>query len=260
MEPMPGQKTLSQKDIEQMLDRMRDMARTGSRDAARQTLDQLRQMLDNLRAGRPSIATREQMEQARRASDALQAITKEQQELLDQTYRAQQEGTQKGQPDEAGSGKQQALRHKLGDAMQMLGDLGADIPDALGEAEQSMRDAEGALGKGDLPGAVQAQTHALDKLREGSQQANQSLAAKMGGGQLARMPGQPQGRSDPLGRELEQDGDENGTNENGTTKIPAEADLQKSREVLDELRRRSGDGHRSRAERDYLERLLKQMF
>ena len=216
-------------------------------------------MLDNLRAGRPSTATREQMEQARQASDALRAIARDQQELLDQTFRSEQEGDEKDQPDAAGAGKQHALRHRLGDAMQMLGDLGADIPDALGEAEQAMREAEGTLGKGDLSGAVQAQTRALDKLREGSQQANQALAGKLGGGQLVRMPGQADGR-DPLGRQLEQEGDDNGSGDNGTTKVPTEADLQKSREVLDELRRRSGDGHRPRAERDYLERLLNQMF
>jgi hypothetical protein len=45
-----------------------------------------------------------------------------------------------------------------------------------------------------------------------------------------------------------------------TVKIPKQADLQKAREVLDELRRRAGQVERPSPERDYLQRLLKQFF
>ena len=40
-------------------------------------------------------------------------------------------------------------------------------------------------------------------------------------------------------------------------KIPDEADLQKARQILDELRRRSGESRRPAIERDYIERLLR---
>jgi hypothetical protein len=40
-------------------------------------------------------------------------------------------------------------------------------------------------------------------------------------------------------------------------KIPDQADVQKSREILDELRRRSGERTRPEIERDYIDRLLK---
>lgn len=253
----PDQKVMTQQDINRMLDQMRDLSRTGSRDAARQTLDQLRQMLDGLRAGRPMQANREQMEQAQKLSDALQGITKDQQDLLDQTFRRAQEGTEKGQANQSTAEQQEALRRRLGDAMQQLGDMGADIPDALGEAEQAMRDAKQGLDEGNLDGAVEAQTRALEKLREGAQQANRNMAQQMGQGS-GLVKGQPrQGQGDPLGRDM----DRNGTNpDDSTVKIPSESDLQKAREVLDELRRRSGDPHRPTAERDYLDRLLKQLY
>jgi uncharacterized protein (TIGR02302 family) len=260
-EPMPGQKLLSEQDLEKMLDQMADMARTGSRDAARQALQQLQQMLDNLRSGRPSTASREQMEQSRKLSEAMQNLLRDQQQLLDQTFRANQDPAKRGQPDQGGADQQDALRHRLGDVMQQLGDLGADIPDAMGEAEQAMRDANGALGEGDLDGAIQAQTRALEKLRQGQQQANQAMAQALGAGAgVVRVPGQPgaNGQTDPLGRPI----DRNGSNGNDSeqTKIPTEADLQKARDVLDELRRREGQAHRPRDEHEYIDRLLKQLF
>lgn len=255
---LPDQKTMTQEDINRMLDQMRDLSRTGSRDAARQTLDQLRQMLDSLRAGRPMTASRQQMDQAKKLSDALQAITKDQQDLLDQTYRRAQEGTTKGAADRESAQRQEALRKRLDDAMQSLGDMGADIPDALGEAEQQMRAATQGLGQGDLEGAVDAQTQALEKLREGSQQANRSMAQKLGTG-MGMVQGQPQqGDGDPLGRQI--DRNNGGNPDDETVKIPSQSDLQKAREVLDELRRRSGDPHRPTAEREYLDRLLKELY
>lgn len=254
-EALPDQQTISQEDLNRMLDQMREMSRTGSRDAARQTLDQLRQMLDALRAGRPAMASREQMEQSRRLSDALQSIARDQQQLLDETYRQAQDGAKRGQPDAGAAERQEALRRRLGDAMQSLGDLGADIPDALGEAEQAMREANKALGQGDQDGAVAAQTEALDKLRQGSQAANRMLAQRMGGSGLVREPGQAQG--DPLGRPLYNG---QGQADDDTVKIPTQADIQKAREVLDELRRREGDAHRPAAERDYLDRLLRELY
>ncbi len=57
---------------------------------------------------------------------------------------------------------------------------------------------------------------------------------------------------DPLGR-----GDNgSGMIDTGDVKIPEKADLQRAREILDELRRRAGELLRPRSERDYIDRLL----
>ena len=46
--------------------------------------------------------------------------------------------------------------------------------------------------------------------------------------------------------------------DDGGTRIPDKPEIQRSRQILDELRRRAGEWSRPDAERDYLHRLLKQ--
>ena len=58
---------------------------------------------------------------------------------------------------------------------------------------------------------------------------------------------------DPAGRPLNGLGGLDGRD----VKIPEEADLQRSREILDELLRRAGERFRPNIERDYIDRLLK---
>ncbi len=83
---------------------------------------------------------------------------------------------------------------------------------------------------------------------------------QMGQGQGDPESGDPSGMRprrnadrDPLGRERSS----GGTTDNGDVVIPGQADIQKSREILDELRRRSGERARPEIERDYIDRLLK---
>jgi hypothetical protein len=132
---------------------------------------------------------------------------------------------------------------------------GREAGEALGRAEQAMRDTEGALGEGDADNAVEGQGRALRNLRSGAQ----SLAESMGGGS-GDEPGEPGGpqaeaaeRTDPLGRPVR-------SREYGddfTVKVPDEIDVQRARRVLEELRRRLGEPDRPRLELDYLERLLR---
>ena len=59
---------------------------------------------------------------------------------------------------------------------------------------------------------------------------------------------------DPLGRS---DGNFGDSVDTGIDKIPLELERQKSREILDELRRRAGENARPKEELDYIDRLLK---
>jgi hypothetical protein len=73
----------------------------------------------------------------------------------------------------------------------------------------------------------------------------------------AKMP-QRYGRNaetqrDPLGRPQRSQGPDLGT----SVKVPDKIDQQRAREILEELRRRSGEATRPPVELDYLERLLK---
>jgi len=58
---------------------------------------------------------------------------------------------------------------------------------------------------------------------------------------------------DPLGRARQAQGPDLG----GSVKVPDEIDVQKAREILEELRRRLSDPSRPSTELDYIERLLR---
>ncbi len=288
LQPMPSgpdDRVVTPEELESMLDRMRELSRTGSRQAAQAMLSQLRQLLDGLRMDGAGQASSEQARRAQQTMNDLQAIARDQRSLLDDTFRRSQQannpelaplgnmpapgdqGGRQGNKAQAGKGRgkgqdngdrdgavasQEGLRKRLGQAMQALGNLGVDIPKSLGQGEQAMRDASRALGNGEMEDAVDAQTEALARLQEGNRQTMQAMADKMGG----MMRGMSGVGRDPLGRPLPGPGnmDEN------SVKIPDQADTSKAREVLDELRQRSGQAQRPAAEREYLQRLLKSFF
>ncbi|HYC05235.1 MAG TPA: TIGR02302 family protein [Azospirillaceae bacterium] len=172
----------------------------------------------------------------------------------------QQGGQQQGNQQSPGgmAGRQEALRRELGELMRRFGEAGGEIPAPLGKAERSMKDAGQALQQGDPDRAVPPQGQAVEALRQGMQSMQEQMQRQMQAqqrgmrpGQQAR-PGQRQGR-DPLGRPLPGAG----PFDTETVKIPEEGDLQRAREILEELRRRSGDPDRPRQELDYIDRLLK---
>ena len=63
-----------------------------------------------------------------------------------------------------------------------------------------------------------------------------------------------QGQKDPLGRPERTQGPDLGT----SVKVPDEIDIQRAREILEELRRRLSEPTRPMLELDYLERLIRQ--
>jgi hypothetical protein len=60
--------------------------------------------------------------------------------------------------------------------------------------------------------------------------------------------------SDPLGRHRQG----KIPRDDGSTKIPAQSDAQRAREILDEVRRRANESTRPPPELDYLRRVLRQ--
>src|SRR5262249_29207633 len=51
----PNQRLLSQRDLQSMLDRLENLAKNGARDAAKQLLQQLQQMMENLQMASPGM-------------------------------------------------------------------------------------------------------------------------------------------------------------------------------------------------------------
>lgn len=250
----PDADVLSSDELQNMLDRLRDMAETGSRESAQQMLSELSRMLDSLRAGPPSPQSAEEMRQMREAMDKLNQIARRQRELLDKTFQQSQKPS--GQPGENGQGaqSQEELRRDLGELMQGLGESMGDIPQSLGNADSAMRDAVGELQRGEAGAAAESQAEALQQLQNGAGEAMERMAQRMGQGGIGVRANGMQGRgTDPLGRPL--DGRAIDRND---VRIPDQGDVQKARRILDELRRRSGDQQRPAQEKDYLRRLLQQ--
>lgn len=269
---------LAKQDIDQIMERIREMLQNGMKDAARRMLEQLQRMMENLQVGiqqRPSPQGMEAMEML----EGLQELMRGQRELLDRTYKnaqemgqgpnSRQQGNQSGQsqsqqqgqrsPTAADAALQEALRRQLGELMQRYGEMMGDIPQPFGRAEQEMRGSTDALRQGDPGSAVGPQGQALDQLQEAARQAQQQFMERfgnqMGQGQQAVGQGPNTGQQDPFGRAPN---DATPGQAEGDVVIPDTSDLKRAREIRDELRRRSGDRSRPEVELDYIDRLLRQ--
>ncbi|RBI84127.1 TIGR02302 family protein [Rhodosalinus halophilus] len=179
----------------------------------------------------------------------------------------QGQGQQQAQPGEGqGLGesleeRQRALRNELGRQRQGLpglgGEAGEAAREALDRAEGAMEGAERALGEGDLAEAIDRQAEAMDALREGMRNMGEALAQQQGQqqgqGQQGMAEGDPSGEPrDPLGRSAGSGG-QLGTEE---SLLQGEDVYRRAQDLLEELRRRSGEAGRPDVELDYLERLL----
>ena len=260
----PGQ-MLQRQNLQEMIDRARDLARNGARDAARDLLAQLQEMLENLRAGVFNQPMDENMQGAQQMMRDMEDMLRRQQDLLDRSFQRSQQDGQMGPQERAeregqsqrDAQAQEGLRRDLGDMMRQLGDALGEIPRSLGRAEQEMRDARNALEQGLSDDAVRSQSRSVDQLQQGMQSMAERFMEMManqgegGSGQVGARPGEG---FDPLGR---QPGNSRSEAVEGV-EIPDEMELQRTREILDELRRRSGERQRPILELDYIDRLLRQ--
>jgi uncharacterized protein (TIGR02302 family) len=271
---------LRSQDLRNMLDRMERLARSGAKDAAKQLLDQLRQMLDNLQMAQPN-GDQGDGDEMQQALDELGDMIRQQQQLRDRTFRQgqdqrrQQRNGQRGQQGDRNQmgdlrQNQQSLRDQLSKLMEEMKKKGFPQPgqdqqgeqggegNELGHAGEAMGEAQGQLGEGDAEGAVDSQGRALEAMRKGAQGMAQSMQQQMGQGPGSGQPGRTgQARAnqdtDPLGRPLR--GRDYG--DDTSVKVPGEIDVQRARRILEELRKRFGESSRPQLELDYIERLLK---
>jgi uncharacterized protein (TIGR02302 family) len=283
----PNARVMRQQDLNNMIDRLERLSRSGDKDAAKQLLDQLQQMLEGLQLAQPGQSGDSDMEQA---LNELGDMIRKQQQLRDKTFKQGQDSRrdrQRGKQGDQAMGDlqqdQQGLRDRLKKLQEELAKRGmgpsqrgqqgqqgqqpgqdgdpqaGDDEDGLGAADNAMGDASGKLGEGNVEGAVDSQGQALDALRKGAQSladAMQGDGEGQGNGPGGTRAGRQQGNnspSDPLGRPLH--GRDFG--DDLTVKIPGEIDVQRVRRILEELRRRLADPQRPQIELDYIERLLK---
>lgn len=278
---------MSSQDLQDMLDRLQELMEQGRMAEAQQLLNQLQQMMENMQV---TQGQQGQQSPGQQAMEGLAETLREQQGLSDEAFNDLQEqfgpegqngqsqqnpGQQQGQGQEQGEGqqpggqsgqgsladRQQALRQELDRQRQNLPGAGTPEGDAaresLGRAGEAMDEAEEALRNEDFAGALDNQADAMEALREGMRELAEQMAQQQqnqDGGNQGERTGRnnPDGARDPLGRDL----GETGRIGSDEQILQGEDVYRRARELLDEIRRRSGDSERPTEELDYLRRLL----
>lgn len=241
---------LQPQDLQRLLENIENLARNGAREQAMQLLQQLRNMLENMRIARGQQPTEGQQMMSEMLQKLGEMIGKQQQ-LMDETFRLNGQGEQQGTPQAGQLGQQQQdLQAQLEALIDQLKGMGGPSNSPLDQAGKNMGQAAQSLGQGDPGGALPQQGQALDNLRQGAQSLAQQLAESM---QNSRGMARGRAPTDPLGRPLPSRGPELGSQ----VKVPDEIETQTVRRILEEVRRRLGEQNRPRIELDYLERLLR---
>ncbi|WP_299906080.1 DUF4175 family protein [uncultured Paracoccus sp.] len=273
--------------IQQMMDEIQRLMNEGRMAEAQQLLEQFNRMMENLQVTQGQSGGQGQQGQGQEGNQSMNRLAdtlREQQRLSDEAFREMQEqfgqGGQQGSEDLAE--RQGQLREELGQQQGLMPGQGSEQGDAarqsLDEAGRSMDQAEQALRDGDMSGALERQADAIQSMREGMRALGDMLGQGQRGvegpdgqqqGQEGQQPGGQAGQAmrdgenglpydrraqrDPLGRQLSGNGN---TITDGDPLAEGVDPARRARDLLDEIRRRSGERTRPEDERDYLGRLL----
>ena len=267
--------------LQQILDRIQELFREGRNEEAQELLEQLRRMMENMQVthGDPSDGEGQQSLQD------LQDTLRQQQQLTDDAFsRLQEQFNGQNQPGELPNNsnpslgqtensrrgdnappdarelarRQGALRDLLEQQRRGIPDVGGtdEGRDALRRAEREMDEAAEALRGQNFRQALDDQAQALDELRRGIENLGQELARNQNHnvgrqGDQAGAP-DPNSNRDPLGRQSGTMG-----RVESSDNLMSDGDrYMRSRELMEEIRRRSGEKYRPKIELEYLERLL----
>ena len=124
----PNTRVMRQQDLNNMIERMERLSRSGDKEAAKQLLEQLQQMLENLQMAQPGQSGDSDMEQA---LNELGDMIRKQQQLRDKTFKQGQDSRRdrmRGKQGDQGMGDlqqdQQGLRDRLKKLQQELAKRG----------------------------------------------------------------------------------------------------------------------------------------
>jgi uncharacterized protein (TIGR02302 family) len=235
----PSDQILDGEDLAAMMDTFRDLARNGAREALAALMQDLTTLLQMAQRDPTAPPTGPAVE----GFADLREVARRQQNLLDHSHRTAR--LTPAPPGSAGAAGQDAVRAALDAAIAKLTQGLGSPPAALDAAKAAMDSAIRSLRRSDWADAATQQAVALEQLRQAARSVLEQMSAGLGA--AARSP-----ERDPLGRPTGRPQDD------GTTRLPHRAELNKSQHLLDELRRRAVEGSRPQSERDYLHRLLRQ--
>ncbi len=286
---------MTQDDLQRMMDRIQELMEQGRMAEAQQALEEFQQMMENMRVTQGQ-GQGQQSEGQQAMEGLAETLREQQglsdqafRDLQEQFNPGAQAGENQGNEgrnggqgrgdshegqggqgqgsDQAGEGqqgdgsladRQQALRDELSRQQQNLPGTGTPegeaARDALGRAGRAMDEAEQALRGDDLAEAIDRQSEAMEALREGMRSLGEALAQNQQNqpGQGAQEGDMQANSRDPLGRSPGASGSIS-TDDN---LLQGEDVYRRARELLDEIRRRTGESDRPEVELEYLKRLL----
>lgn len=190
---LQAQNVLRQRDLENMMNQIENLARSGNRDAAQEMLSQLQRMMNNLQAGRPQRGQQGQQQensQLRQQIDKLGEIMQQQQKLMDETFKLDQalrDRMQRGDPQQGEDGGER-----------QMGENGQQQPGQQGEQQQG-QNGQQQNGQGQNPDQMTAEQlrEALKNLRQQQEGLGKQLGElQQGLRDLGMEPGQNFGKAE----------------------------------------------------------------
>jgi uncharacterized protein (TIGR02302 family) len=291
MSPEAIMQNINPDDLSAFLDKMQAEAMTGDRNKAREMLSQMSRLMEMLDPSAMQTEMPKDMQDMMETVSKLQDLIEKQKKLLSDTQsQAENAGKQQSysaslppnasllkqwgienlppQPQDtrtgdkaprykadtaAGQSEQEGLRKTLGDLMLETDEKLHQIPESMGQAEEAMGQSSKALGQNNPGDSIPHQEAAIAHLSEGQRQMSQQLGERM---KQMMMLSFGMGPSDPLGRPTEGNG--NAPWSASKVKIPDKAERKRVQDILEELRKKSGELQRPDYELDYYRRLMRQ--
>lgn len=170
-------KSVTPKQLQSMLDRLQDLAKSGNMADAQKALDQLQNILENLKTAKQRSTDPKSRETARALND-LDRMSKEQQELRDETYQ-QGQNNQGNQPPRNGQRRQQQQQQSGRNSPQNQGGQGQQDSEDDEDAQMNPQGQDGKPGQQgqqsskDLQKRQQALRQSLDQLQKRLKQMGQ---------------------------------------------------------------------------------------
>ncbi len=252
-DPTEALKAVGSRELTDLVDRISELVRTGSRQQARTLLSRLQEIMESISVGNLGDLSGSSSAEAVEMIQTIRQIISEQQQLLDESFRILRDIGEEDVDTTAQAASQADVRDVLEGFMQRIEDLGYDVPRHYDRAHRSMRRAVRQL-KANRPGhAVDHQTEAVDFLKEGAGDMMAQILDLLGESVAGDSQGFFSAPRDPIGRSL---GNSVGSATDDIN-IPDKGSLIRVRQILDELKRRAAEQHRPREEQEYLRRLLR---
>ena len=254
-----GAQSNERENLEEKLEDIAELTASGSLDEAQDQLDEMQDISEGVDRDALGEAMGEQETDSQpMAMQQISEMMQEQEALMEDSFEQSLNAAQADQktpgsgPVNAGE-KQESLRQQLEDVMHEISESDNPMPEELGRAERSMRQAEKELQRGRPDRAQTAQGRAIEQLKKAAEKMDKMHS----GNGPSQMAGDSNGNSDrdqrdPLGRVPPGQGNSPG----GDVGITMQSDNTKAKKIVKELYKKAESSREGSIERNYVDSLL----